>query len=116
MRESVRKGALFCVFTMLAAGCMPARGAGDYKMVRAYNKVTGEYFDVKVPYNTRYGHRGWPPVTKSEPDRDQVEKAVDNATSAPPVGAGPLRVTVPVVGLVRPARVSSSDESSRCVR
>ncbi len=40
-----------------------------------------------------------PAGTSTFPCGEVVEKVVDNATSAPPAGAGPLRVTVPVVGL-----------------
>jgi hypothetical protein len=67
-----------CVVPLLVVGCTGAHGAGDYKTVRAYDKVSGEYFDVKVPYETHLGHGR---LSKDEPSRATVEGAVDKATS-----------------------------------
>jgi hypothetical protein len=66
-----------CIGAMLSAGCATTGGGSDGKTYRAYNKETGEYFDVKVPYNTSFGRRG---VTRSDPTRSQVESAVDKAS------------------------------------
>src|SRR5256885_13809804 len=55
-----------------------AYDASDYKTVHAYDKETGEYFDVKVPYETKIGPRGR--LTKEAPSTSTVEKSVDNAT------------------------------------
>jgi hypothetical protein len=72
---------IVCIVPLLAAlvGCMPARDAGDNKTFRAYNKVTGEYFDVKVPNDTRWGRHGT--LSSVEPSREKVERTVDDATS-----------------------------------
>ena len=66
-----------CVGAMLVAGCATTGGGGDSKTYRAFNKETGQYFDVKVPYNSSFSRRGF---TKSDPSRSQVESAVDKAT------------------------------------
>jgi hypothetical protein len=63
----------------LAAGCASFGTGSDVKTVRAYNSATGEYFDVKVPYETHYGMHGR--VSRDEPSQASVDTAVDKATS-----------------------------------
>jgi hypothetical protein len=79
MRKAISQTAPWLMFLvpLLFVGCTPAHGAGDYKTVRAYDKVTGEYFDVKVPYETHLGHGR---LSRDEPSRATVEGAVDKAT------------------------------------
>jgi hypothetical protein len=80
MRSAIRTTTpwLMCIVPLLVVGCTGAHGAGDYKTVRAYDRVTGEYFDVKVPYETHFGlHGRW---SRDEPSRAAVDGAVDKAT------------------------------------
>ncbi len=80
MRKSNRAAApwLMAVLPLLLVGCMPAQDASDTKTVRAYNKVTGQYFDVRVPYGSSFGPDGtW---SRVEPSQGEVDKAVDDAT------------------------------------
>jgi hypothetical protein len=80
MRKAIRTTTLWpiCIVSLLVVGCTGAHGAGNDKTVQAYDKVTGEYFDVKVPYETHFGlHGRW---SRDEPSRAAVEGAVDNAT------------------------------------
>jgi hypothetical protein len=78
MRKTTPSPWLTCFVPLLVVGCTGAHGPGDYKTVQAYDKVTGQYFDVKVPYETNWGHHGsW---SRGEPSRATVESAVDKAT------------------------------------
>lgn len=65
------------VVPLLAMGCMPANDASGYKTERVFNKETGQYFDVNVPYRTTVDPDG--NIVKEEPSPQQVEDAVDKA-------------------------------------
>jgi hypothetical protein len=70
-------GLAFIAAWMLV-GCAGAWGGGDYKSVQAYDKVKGEYFEVRVPNESHLGTHGrW---SRDEPSRSAVEHAVDKAT------------------------------------
>jgi hypothetical protein len=79
MRKAIRQTGpwLMCIIPLFVVGCTGAHGAGDYKTVKAYDKVTGEYFDVKVPYESHLSHGR---LSKDEPSQAKVEGAVDKAT------------------------------------
>lgn len=78
MLGTMRSLVAMTIATTALVGCgRPANDASGYKTVHAYNKETGQYFDVKVPYETSVGRRG---VTSHEPSKSTVEKTVDNAT------------------------------------
>jgi len=81
MRNAIRQTSpwLMWIIPLVVVGCTGAHGAGDYKTVQAYDKVTGQYFDVKVPYEIHFGlHGRW---SRDEPARATVDGAVDKATS-----------------------------------
>lgn len=68
---------LLIAVPLLAIGCMPAEDAGHYETVHAYNKVTGKYFDVKVPYRYESGPDG--AIVEREPTREETDATVDEA-------------------------------------
>ena len=77
--RTVMTAAIFAAGVTAVTGCgRGASSASDYKTVHAYNKETGEYFDVKVPYDTKVGAHG--SITRQAPSTGDVDKAVDKAT------------------------------------
>src|SRR5438270_4044364 len=79
MFGTMRSIAAMAIAAAAMTGCgHRAYDASDYKTVHAYNKESGQYFDVKVPYETKVGPRGR--LTKEAPSTSTVEKSVDSAT------------------------------------
>ena len=79
MLKTMRSLVVVAIAATAVMGCgRGANSASDYKTVHAYNKETGEYFDVKVPYETKVGPRGR--ISREAPSKSSVEKAVDSAT------------------------------------
>jgi hypothetical protein len=78
MLGTMRTVVAMAIATTAALGCArPANDASDYKTLHAYNKETGQYFDVKVPYETSYGRHGF---SRREPSKRAVENTIDSAT------------------------------------
>jgi hypothetical protein len=74
---------LVFVLPALFLGCMPAQDASNYRTVHAYNKVTGKYFDVSVPYHSQVVFdpaSGTSVVQETAPTREETDAAVDKAT------------------------------------
>jgi hypothetical protein len=84
MGESACKRTRWFLFVLpaLFLGCMPAQDASRYRTVHAYNKVTGKYFDVSVPYHSQvvFDADGGATVVQRPPSRDETDAAVDKAT------------------------------------
>lgn len=73
---------LLFVLPALFLGCMPAQDASHYRTVHAYNKATGKYFDVNVPYHSEvvFDGDGSSTVVERPPSREETDAAVDKAT------------------------------------